>query len=663
MKYRSEIDGLRALAVLPVLFFHADFTLFSGGFIGVDVFFVISGFLITSIILEELSQSRFSLLSFYERRARRIMPALMFMGLGSFVVAYAIMPSDLFKEFGMSLVNVYTFTSNIYFYFTGGYFSSIADEKPLLHTWSLAIEEQYYLLFPCMLMLLFKKARKYTLVAVVILLMTSLFMSQYLTSNGFNDASFYLISSRAWELLAGSVIAFSSLTSKVKSILVRESLSVIGLLLLTSSYIIFDKSSPLPGLYSLIPVIGTMMLIVFATGSTTVGKILSQKWIVFVGLVSYSLYLWHQPILAFIKMKSVGEPSHYLVLFGLIVSFLFSIISWKYIEAPFRNKNKIKTKSIFIFSITGISISLLVGSWIYKLDGVPTRFGKKILVSEIKYSPKRTECHTSGLSYMKPKDGCRYFNENNTTWAVIGDSHGVELAYSLASLLKEKGEGLLQLTFSACPAAAYLDLAAPPGCSNWSKEALATVINDKKIENVVLSFRYSYHFFGDHLKSYPDLPQKSPIKHLPKSLRKAYAQDVRTYYWNSFSKTVQSLLNADKNVIVVYPFPELPINIKKMIEPVTIFSSKPMINLNKAVSMEYYKKRNQFVINKLDALNYDRNLISVKPAAIFCDNLFCSAAENNQAYYADDNHLSVFGARKLAIEIVRRNNVGRQDNK
>src|SRR5690554_2056698 len=277
MKYRSEINGLRALAVIPVLLFHADLTYFSGGFLGVDVFFVISGFLITSIILEELTESRFSLLNFYERRARRIMPALLFMGLGSFVVAYTIMPSPLFKEFGISLVNVYTFTSNIFFFLTSGYFSSIADEKPLLHTWTLAVEEQYYLLFPCILMLLFKKARKYTLTAVVLLSILSLLFSQFMTSNGFNNASFYLISSRAWELLSGSIIAFYNPSSKVKNEFVKESLSIVGLLMLVISYIIFDKNSALPGFYSLIPIIGTVMIIVFATGTTTVGKILSQK--------------------------------------------------------------------------------------------------------------------------------------------------------------------------------------------------------------------------------------------------------------------------------------------------------------------------------------------------------------------------------------------------
>ncbi len=655
MKYRKEIDGLRAVAVLPVLFFHADFNFFSGGFLGVDVFFVISGFLITSILLKDISQHRFSLLYFYERRARRIMPALLFMGLGTLVFAYVAMPRHLFKDFGMSLANVYTFTSNIYFQLTSGYFSTVADQKPLLHTWSLAVEEQYYLFFPLLLLLLYKRVNKHVLNIIVVLLVLSLLTSHFLTQAGYNNASFYLITSRAWELFAGSVLAFTQISTFSKNSVIRESMGVLGLLMLLVSFVVFDKDDSLPGFYSLIPVVGTMLIIVFATSTTYVGKLLAQKWLVFTGLISYSLYLWHQPILAFLKLKTVGHPSAVALSLGLAVSFCIAIISWKYIEAPFRDKAKTSSKFVFTFSVVGIMLSITAGLYIHQNKGLPDRFSNQLEYSDIGYSPKRKACHTAGTDYLKPSEACRYFEGNEVTWAVLGDSHGVELAYALATELQEKNEAVLHLTNSACPAAAFMKLRSPKGCGNWSRDAIETLVNDKKIDKVVIIYRHSLHYFGDHLSSYPELPQKNRINFVDKSKRKEHRNNIREYYWNSYRKTVETLVQANKKVFVVYPVPELPLSIKNMIAPVTIFSEKPTLNPVKAVSLEYYNRRNRYVLNKLNTLNYGENLFAVKPDEIFCDELFCSAAKNNRSYYADDDHLSVFGASKLATEIIMRN--------
>lgn len=652
MNYRSEIDGLRALAVLPVLFFHADFKFFSGGFLGVDVFFVISGYLITNIICEELAQQKFSLINFYERRARRIMPALLFMGLGTFAMAYTVMPSNTFKEFGLSLVNVYTFTSNIYFYFTSGYFSTIADEKPLLHTWSLAVEEQFYLIFPVLLMLLFRKVRKYILTVILVLLISSLLSSHYMTHSGHKDAGFYLISSRAWELLAGAILVFVNFSRFFKSSVIKELFSLVGLSMLLCSFIVFDKKDALPGFYSLIPVIGTMLLIVFTSSSSIVGKLLSHHWLVFIGLISYSLYLWHQPILALIKLKTVGAPNFYFLFSGLLVSFLLAILSWKYIESPFRDKRKTSRKFVFCFTVLGISISVILGLFIFYKEGLPNRFSSRINYSEIKYSPKREECHTSGTDYLKPNEACRYFEGNDMTWAVLGDSHGVELSYSLAEILNRNQESVLHLTNSACPAAAFMELILPKGCANWSREAIDVIVGDIRIKNVILIYRYSYHFFGDHIDSYPNLPNRSPINHVSLKQRKAFGSNVRDYYWSSFKKTVDTLIDHNKRVFVVYPIPELPLNITKMIAPLTIFSDMPTIRPEKALPIDYYYRRNRYVINKLDSLSYGTNLIPIKVDELFCGESHCIAAEYEKSFYADDDHLSLYGARKLAIEIL-----------
>lgn len=234
MKYRQEIDGLRAIAVIPVILFHADINGFAGGYVGVDIFFVISGYLITSIIRSELKDASFSLMHFYERRARRILPALTFMLLLVTAIAAIFLPADLLQPYSLSLANVATFTSNIYFYLNSGYFSPLADERLLIHTWSLAVEEQYYLLFPLMALLLWKWAPQWLLASIIVLMIVSFGSSEFLQHREAHNANFYLIFSRAWELLMGSALAFVPRTQvnlKTPPV-VREVLSLIGLLLI-----------------------------------------------------------------------------------------------------------------------------------------------------------------------------------------------------------------------------------------------------------------------------------------------------------------------------------------------------------------------------------------------------------------------------------------------
>jgi peptidoglycan/LPS O-acetylase OafA/YrhL len=335
IQYRREIDGLRAVAVLPVILFHGGFHPFTGGYVGVDVFFVISGYLITSILIRELQQGTFSILHFYERRARRILPALFVVMLACLPFAYAWMVPSQFISFAQSLVSVVLFVSNIFFWYQGeAYFAAEAELQPLLHTWSLAVEEQYYLLFPVFLLLVWRFGRQPVFWSVVAIAAISLVMAEWGSRNA-PSASFYLAPSRAWELLAGSICAFLAVGRPQRS---SNMLSAIGLALIVYAILWFDADTPFPGLYALVPVIGTALIILFAARETWVARLLSTRAFVGIGLISYSAYLWHQPLFAFARLRSPTEPDALLIGGLSVASLLLVWATWHYVEQPFRRR-------------------------------------------------------------------------------------------------------------------------------------------------------------------------------------------------------------------------------------------------------------------------------------------------------------------------------------
>jgi len=358
MKYRSEIDGLRALAVMPVILFHAGFIFFSGGFIGVDVFFVISGYLITTILINDIEKNKFSIINFYERRARRILPALFLMMFVSSIFAWAVLVQpDHKKDFSQSLVAVSLFASNFLFWLESDYFDVISEQKPLLHTWSLAVEEQYYLLFPIFLFIVWRLGKNFAFWSIFFLAIISLLLSEWGWRNS-PSANFYLAPARIWELLSGSMAAFILQKKGVKK---SQTISFIGLVAIIFSIFIFDQSTPFPSIYTLIPVGGTVLIILFADKETITGRILSLNFIVGIGLVSYSAYLWHQPLFAFTRIMAVDGISSPTMLLLSTLTFVVAYISWKYIEQPFRDKSKISKKIIFNFSFLGMFLFCIVG--------------------------------------------------------------------------------------------------------------------------------------------------------------------------------------------------------------------------------------------------------------------------------------------------------------
>jgi len=373
MNYRREIDGLRALAVLPVILFHAGFRTFSGGFVGVDVFFVISGYLITSVILMEKQAGTFTLVGFYERRARRILPALFVVMLACLPFALLWMLPDYLENFGQSLVATTFFGNNVLLWLTSGYFTLENDFKPLVHTWSLGIEEQYYVLFPIFIILFWRFGKRWLVSSIGFAAILSFVLAEWGLPNN-PDATFYLLPARGWELLLGAMSAFllsgkSVFVEKLRSQDVGQWLGVLGLSMISYSVFAFDKSTPFPGVYALIPTIGTALIILFATEHTLVGKLLGVKVVVFIGLLSYSAYLWHQPLFAFARLRSLAEPNA-LTFLGLgLLSLLLAYPTWRYVEKPFRDRAAIERRAIGLLSVlVGLLVSS-VGFVIYANSG------------------------------------------------------------------------------------------------------------------------------------------------------------------------------------------------------------------------------------------------------------------------------------------------------
>ncbi len=371
LNYRSEIDGLRAVAVLPVILFHAGFEVFSGGYVGVDIFFVISGFLIGTIIMTELDRDKFSILTFYERRARRILPALFFVILTTYLFAWVWLPSGFMREFSQSMVSVAVFLSNIFFWSNSGYFDTASELQLLLHTWSLAVEEQFYVLFPLYLMACWKFGRTFIFYSLLCALIISLCVAEYIIRD-YQNTAFYLLPTRVWELTIGVLAALYCLNQEAKAKNnIDETFSFLGLAAITYSIFAFNADTSVPGITALVPTVGAVLIIVFAKTGTLVHRLLSIKIVVGVGLISYSLYLWHQPVLALARHRLLGDITQ-IVPYLLVLIFIAAIFSWYFVEKPFRSK-RFERKTIFQLSAVGMIALIAVGLTGHLIKGFPQR--------------------------------------------------------------------------------------------------------------------------------------------------------------------------------------------------------------------------------------------------------------------------------------------------
>jgi peptidoglycan/LPS O-acetylase OafA/YrhL len=436
VKYRPEIDGLRAVAVVPVVAFHAGFGGFAGGFVGVDVFFVISGYLITSLLMEDLEQGRFSIADFYERRARRILPALFLVMALSVPLAWILLPSAEGRDFALSMGAVALFSSNFLFWQQSGYFDAAAEERPLLHTWSLAVEEQYYVLFPLFLWFAWRHGRWQVWVLISFVAAISLGLAEW-GWRSYPAANFYLAPSRVWELLAGSMAALFLMSGERTQ---SNFMSLLGVAAVLLSIGTFSDATPFPSAYTLLPVGGVVLLVVFCGPDTWVGRILGSAPFVGIGRISYSAYLWHQPLFAFYRVGFPAAQDDRIYLALSVASMLLGYISWRFVETPFRNRSRFSRKQIFSLSLAGtLCFVLLSAAW----NRIGSTGQADLLLTDEFMEEKRAERFSMRRQLCRQRGGrarCDLPVDGKINVLIVGDSHGVDALNILHFALQERAE-------------------------------------------------------------------------------------------------------------------------------------------------------------------------------------------------------------------------------
>lgn len=624
MKYRKEIDGLRALALIPVILFHAKFELFSGGFVGVDVFFVISGYLIASIILQEQEQGTFSILKFYERRARRILPALFFITLCCVPFALMWMLPSQQKDFAQSMSAVAFFVSNIFFWDESGYFESASEEKPLLHTWSLAVEEQFYLVFPLLVILLWRRRGNYLLITVTTLAVLSLLISDY-SSRHFPSANFYLAHTRAWELFVGVICAHSQLDKFRRG---HELLSAAGLVLIVFAIFAFSDETRFPSFYALVPVVGTGLVIMFGSRGTLTAKLLSNRFLVGIGLISYSGYLWHQPLFAFARIRSIGEPSTGLFLLLSACALCLAYFSWRFVECPFRNMEKTSTT----FVVRSLSFFALVVICIGVFGSVNKSFGDKTLANGEKLSALDHRLRSNhGLAKkclsFPVKEKCKTGDAPEIL--VWGDSYAMHLVPGILSSNPEAK--IVQMTKSTCSPSFYFVpyhetrrvRSEAEECWNFNKNILQWLDQNRSVKFAVLASPFGKFVFRD----WKFVTDEGVFSVSPDA--------TRPY----FLKTLEALKQRGIKPVIFAPTPHTNFDIGLCVVR-NIFFDDDLSVCNFQLGTSQQKQED--VIKYLSDIADDYHVIWVSDE--ICKNQVCNAVIEDTIIYRDTSHLSHEGS-------------------
>ena len=657
MKYRAEIDGLRAVAVVPVILFHAGFPLFHGGFIGVDVFFVISGYLITGIIAPELSRGEFSILRFYERRIRRILPALLLVV--ALCVPFAwmwLLPTEL-KDFSQSIAAVMLFVSNILFWKEEGYFSAASELKPLLHTWSLAVEEQFYVFFPPLLMALWRWGRKPTFWILLGIALVSLALSEWGWRHD-ASANFYLAPSRAWELLAGSLAALWQADRGPKS---NNLLSFAGLAAVVLSMVLYSESTPFPSAWALLPVLGVVLVILFAGPGTLVAWLLSRRIFVGIGLISYSAYLWHQPLFAFARIRSIAEPTPALMIGLTLATFVLAWLSWRFVESPFRKgAASLLPRRRNLFLAAGAAGAVIValgvvGSLAQGFEGrVNPGQANPALVALATTTKAQTVSKGCFKGIPEPKRigvFCEVFKPANpvSTIAIFGDSHANAILPAFGQVGREST--VWQSALGGCPPllgvyviAGNYDIDVCPQLTAHQLE----FVRKNQIEVVFLVGRWSLYTYGNkggNASRYLLSDQANPLS--------VNVESSRAVFLRALASTVKQYRAAGARVVLVDQIPQQTIDPKLIFNRMILVKStgrpdeivrQTSIEAGADYLVQGYASRALLGLagDGVSVLNMDRTFLS--------DGHYLWAGPS-EAYYFDFNHLSQQGALRLQPQI------------
>lgn len=616
---RDDIQGLRAIAVLSVLLFHTFPDIFPGGFIGVDVFFVISGFLITGIVHRDAVAGRFSIADFYRRRVRRILPALFCVIAATVVVGTVILAPMHYLTTAKSAIFATFFSSNIYFWRTTGYFDAGNEFKPLLHTWSLAVEEQFYIFLPLAVLLIVRYARRYLTAAFVFACLTSLVLSE-ITLKYSAGTAYFLLPTRGFELLVGSILAVAPVP-RPRNESALNALAFLALALIVVPIFAYTEEIRFPGFNALYPCLGAALLLYAGAGprGPAVSRLISAPVFRFFGDASYSLYLWHWPVLCAFRIHFGADLSMDLGLIAIAVSVACGYASFRFIEQPFMHQPVAKVPFLTLAAASMLATSVLITP-IVLANGFPGRFSDQSLAlfnSVNGFSPMREKCHAAHASTIAYGDNCLLgMADAPHITAVWGDSHGTELAYELGRTLQDQSRAVMQITASGCPPALGYVPPTRPRCAQHNATTLAGLSRDPRIDSVVLS-------------------ANSP----------SYVTNRRTFL-EGFGETVRQLSKSGKKLILVGQLP--------------IFDRDPPVTLG------YASARNDDIasigvprrdyITAFEAWNdelkrlakvYDATFIPADKA-LCADDLCPMYWPQFGALYFNSKHISLTGAERLA---------------
>ncbi len=651
--YRPDIDGLRAVAILAVVSFHASPTGLRGGFVGVDVFFVISGYLISTILFRSLSQGEFSYLNFYANRIRRIFPALALVLLVCGLSGWFVLLPDEFSELGKHAAGGAGFIVNFMLWSEAGYFDTQSDLKPLMHLWSLAIEEQFYLLYPLLIRLIWPiRVARLPLLAVLMLISFGLNIRDVSREP---VGTFFWPQTRFWELLAGGLLAYgqmpkSPLGMRLSGFFKRNGkrlnnlMSSFGMLLILVSALILSKGKHFPGWWAVLPVLGSLLLILAGPSAWVNRVILAHPAMVFIGLISYPLYLWHWPLLSLSRIIDSGESPLWARWLLVALSVFLAWLTWRFIERPLRFSSKSRSQvSLLCLLMLAIGLS---GYTVSRQHGFPLRF-KKPDYQAFGRLPGKT------IGKTRPSACPAYFRDRNIpeycsleagilpNVALIGDSHSAHLYSGLA----DQQVSVINIGRNSCVPLYNVGFGesgaeCPLGYMN---PLLDFALTDEHIKVIALASRFAAQVEGSGYDA--------RMKIRPGSIKlfSANQQGNAQVFRDALRTTLQKLTGSGKIVVVILDIPELGFNPKACVRPVTWLTGRKSPC---ALARADFDSRTRQYRTLIDEVRKDFPSVRIFDApALFCDQDFCWATVDGKMLYRDSDHLSLEGSNRVANQL------------
>lgn len=643
LKYRPEIDGLRALAVVPVILFHAGASWLPGGFIGVDIFFVISGYLISSIILREMAAGEFSFVRFYERRLRRIIPALLVVLVATVAIFQLIALPDQAQQTAESGIAALLSVSNFYFWRTSGYFAPAAEFMPLLHTWTLAVEEQFYLIFPVLVLVILKL--RLPLKWVFAIGTVAAFALGWWLSLEKPSVAYYLLPARAWELAIGAALA-AGVMPAIKGAALREVLTACGVGLIIFSLFYINSGMIFPGWVALLPCLGAALVIHAGGQSRVAQRVLAARPVVFVGLLSYSLYLWHWPVLTAFRMRNASTHLDLPVAAGAIaVTFLLAWASWRYIERPFRNRRDMPGRRMLGVLGAGSAVLLTLSGVSITAGGFPARLSdasRMALAALTDIDPFRELCNDVEVRFQ-----CRFGSTDEpVTYAIIGDSHAAAIRPAIEfSGLMGNTAGTLYWA-GGCPLLSGAKMQRQDSsCTSFKEDVWAQIERNSDLNTIILAGRWPYQVLGllnevrgSDINFLVDAETVTPSE-----------AETPLVFVRALERSLDRLEVLGVNVIIIGSVPEPGFDVPRTVA-LSLYAG---ITAPQAVPRSEVATRAGAADAILAKIAAERtNVVFIPILDTFCNEEWCLVERDGVPFYYDDDHLSYLGARTVTAAAI-----------